>query len=63
MTMREIMMKKLADDYELEKIAEKLADEIAEELELEKIAEVVADYVLGKYAYDPEELIELLSED
>jgi len=63
MTMREIMMKKLADDYELEKIAEKLADEIAEELELEKIAEVVADYVLGKYAeddYDPEELIELL---
>jgi len=58
-------MKKLADDYELEKIAEKLADEIAEELELEKIAEVVADYVLGKYEeeeddYDPEELIELL---
>jgi len=65
------------DDYELEKIAEELADEIAEEVELEKIAEVVADYVLGKYAEDeygpedeeeeydcdPEELIELLSED
>jgi len=60
MTMREIMMEKLAeelfedyyDDYELEKIAEELADEIAEEVELEKIAEVVADYVLGKYAED-----------